>query len=279
MARNANNSTGLSKQDPKGIIVKAPPAREYLCQHICRCATKTVLVDRLGRNLRQRCVSKGVDNDYKKGVQNVYLGEVGFDMTKLDCIRPLMSAKEPSRHSSFPLGAARREGICNFSKEEIEALGGAAFRIPDIIKIIVPGVPPVPSNIDKVIEIKFKGDNLGKKQKAAYLRIAGGRKKFIVIYERECKCKREEEKVKETAPSSLPAVVPQPKKEVRERFYPAAPENTAAPATHLSDYLIDNAKVVGQVVLVAGGIYLIVQTGGLLAPVLAGVMLGTAAAQ
>ncbi len=52
-----------------------------------------------------------------------------------------------------------------------------------------PSEPRYQKNIDRVVEMKFKGDRLRRGQRKAYEKIAGGRKKLKIISEgKECKC-------------------------------------------------------------------------------------------
>lgn len=251
MARSASAATGQSKPNPRGIQVKVPPPRQYLCSHICRCASGSKLLDKAGRILRQRCVTTGIRNDYDNKVQNVYIGEVGYDMTKRPPA-PLMSRNEVGRPSRFPLGAATTAGILNVDKDELEATGGSAFRIPDVVKLKMPNIPPIQSNIELVIEIKFDGDRWRPGQEEAYQEIAGSRSKLLLINETDCHCETKPpeqsiNKEKQNTATYQTAII--------EKYYPSTTEDPKL-QYNLSDFLINGAKTIGGVVFIAGIIYL-----------------------
>ncbi len=61
-------------------------------------------------------------------------------------------------------------------------------RRPDIIIVKDPSRPPYQDNIDRIVEMKFKGGRWGRDQKEDYEDIAGNKDKLKLMEEGDCTC-------------------------------------------------------------------------------------------
>lgn len=179
--------------------------QDYLCQKICYCNCNAKL-SRSGQFLKQRCVSKAI---YQDCVAHhwiwKYKGEVGYNM-RYNPPRPLLG-RDGVNPSSFPLGAAMREGI--FSTLEIERQGGSLLRIPDVIIVKDRNNRSTErSNIEYVVEIKFPGDSWGAGQREAYIRIAGSQSKLKDLTIQDCDCQDCREPQRQWEPVKVPLMPP-----------------------------------------------------------------------
>jgi hypothetical protein len=127
-----------------------------------------------------------------------------------------MSREQPNRASRFPLGRAVCDGLLKRNLESGSQKG--LLRIPDCIVLKVTGhelaasravgnidwtkLIPVQSNIDTVLEIKFKGDELSNQQLIAYRKIAGSVERFRLLEAKDCDC------LEKHKPSAKPVRVP-----------------------------------------------------------------------
>lgn len=213
--RTTGRSTTRTSGEGRVLHLKNPIDKNYLCAHICRCQAGSALRDALGREMKQRCTTAGVQIDEEaKGLRWRYKAEVGYNM-RTNPPSPLMSAKDPHRPSRFPLGAASRIGL--FKKDYEGRSQKGLLRIPDCIILKVSdaelaqmqatGVTnwerliPVQRNIDTVVEIKFAGDELSPQQKIAYNRIAGPNR-FRLLKASSCNCQERKQQTQEQTQSS-----------------------------------------------------------------------------
>lgn len=227
--------------------------QDYLCQKICYCNCNAKL-SRSGQFLKQRCVSKAV---YQDCVAHnwiwKYKGEVGYNM-RYSPPRPLLS-RDGVNPSSFPLGAAMREGI--FSLSEIEKQGGSLLRIPDIIVVKDKSNRSTEqSNIEFVVEIKFPGDSWRDGQKPAYEKIAGHPSRLKELTIQDCDCQDCGEPKQQWQPVPVPLMAPIPfsryghnygvYEELIQGGKPAyQPVPAARNAMSLKDFLIAGGLIVG----------------------------------
>jgi hypothetical protein len=147
--------------------------------------------------------------DRELGFRSVFKAEISYSMRigpNKDRPWPFMhevneqSTTEPSRYWQ---GRAYRE-------IESYAPGQGDVRRPDVIIVRDPNQPPTPSlkaddgkvlapsNICKVVEMKFPGDYLSSYQEMAYLAIAEKQENFIVLDKDECDCGKKKQQESES---------------------------------------------------------------------------------
>jgi len=306
--RVSGRSTTKPASPGREVGLDDPFDRDYICDKFCSCGEKTDIVDKAGRQLKQRCVTKRIqlDEEVIGRLAWRYKAEVGYYMSKP--VRPIMSKDQPNRPSRFPIGRAAGDGLMLRDLEGKMQKG--MLRIPDVTILKITGAEielmrasgkidwsrfmPVPQNIDTILEIKFPGDKLSEGQIRDYPKIAGA-DKFRILESGDCDCKRRGRRVPVTEPVRSPVTTPMPRQITEERkWYQPTPLPSPAPAPQpirpsygpvvsgsegvpLSSYLKSGAKVVGGVVFVAGALGLLYVTGGLAAPATAeGVAAGVA---
>ena len=168
-----------------------------ICSFVCVCDIKP-LKGKGGANLKQLCVSKGLDWMRKEKVGLTILPEVGYYMKPNPPV-PLMGKKdvdglpEPIKNHWH-----RFNKVKGLLKEEGETYSNGMLRIPDVIITHNPDLPPTQDNIKQVVEIKFPGDTWGKGQKEAYEEIAGPNALLTPMTTSSCGCNTDNE---ETEPS------------------------------------------------------------------------------
>lgn len=119
-----------------------------------------------------------------------YKAEVSFDMSRLPPT-PFLSTSGRGQ----PGDPQRRHTLNPFPAGSISGL----LRRPDVIIVKDrqcrwPGQAGAdhqgalhPDNLQRVVEVKFPGDGLGKEQRDAYLEIAGGKHRFSVLEVHDCR--------------------------------------------------------------------------------------------
>lgn len=294
--RPVGRSTTSTKSPGRVVALDDPVDKGYLCQKMCACDQRTAIISKSGTFLKQRCATARIWADDEKN-QFVwrYKAEVGFNM-KTNPPSPLMSKEQPNRPSRFPLGRAMGDGLLKRSLEGKPQKG--LLRIPDCIILKSTGpelaamrasgvinwkrLIPVKANIETVVEMKFAGDTLSRRQREDYELIAGSTK-LRLLEASDCDCSSDDEnnrgepvKAPERSPVTTPffppidsgrrppligpAPVPVPApRPVRPAYGPVGAESDGVP---LSDYLKSGGKIVGGVVLVAGAIALVYFTAG-----------------
>lgn len=306
--RTSGRSTTKTSSPGREVGLDDPFDREYICDKFCTCGEKTDIVDKLGRQLKQRCVTKRIqlDEEVIGKLAWRYKAEVGYYMTKP--VRPIMSKDQPNRPSRFPIGRAIGDGLLLRDFEGKMQKG--MLRIPDVTILKITGAEieamrasgkidwsrfiPVRQNIDTILEIKFPGDKLSDGQIRDYPKIAG-EDKFRILESDDCECNRRRRRVPATDPVRVPVTTPMRRERTEERkWYQPSPTPAPAPAPQpvrpsygptvqgsegvsLHSYLKSGAKIVGGVVLIGGAIGILYFSGGLSAPASAeGVAAGVA---
>ena len=241
-----------TKPSTKGheVGLSDPLDTNYICQKICDCHKQTDLIDKLGRKLKQRCVTARIqkDEEYIGRFAWRYKAEVGYYMSNPP--KPLMSKDQPTRPSRFPLGRAMGDGLLLRNLEGRTQKG--MLRIPDItiLKITGPEIEvmraagkidwdrfiPVQRNIESIVEIKFPGDELSPGQKADYPKIAGDGE-FIIMTIEDCDCGRKRRQPA-TEPVRVPVTTPMKQDNAeRVRWYQAPqPQLVPVPAPRAPQY-------------------------------------------
>jgi hypothetical protein len=174
-------------------------SKKLLCSIFCCCLkAPNTSSPESDRNLYQSCVARTLQEaDRELGFHSIYKAEISFSMQGPNQQQtwPFMhqvdgqSTTEPSHYWQ---GRARTE---------IEGYrpGEGHVRRPDVVIVRDPYMPPFPSlkkngviigpsNICKVVEMKFPGDYLSVDQETAYLQIAEKSENFIVLDEGKCDC-------------------------------------------------------------------------------------------
>lgn len=294
--RVSGRSTTKPASPGQDVGLADPFDLDYICDKFCACDEKTDIVDKLGRQLKQRCVTKRIQLDEEVIGQLAwrYKAEVGYFMS--NPVKPIMSKDEPHRPSRFPIGRAAGDGLLLRDMEGKMQKG--LLRIPDVTILKVTGLEiaamrasrkvdwdrfiPVRKNIETILEIKFPGDKLSEGQIRDYPKIAGAAR-FRVLESGDCKCKKRRRRVPVKEPVRVPVPLPMPRESVEVRRQQPVPLQSPAPAFRpvrpsygpavqpsdgvpLSEHLKSGAKVAGGVLLVAGAIGVLYLTGGLSAP-------------
>ncbi|MGL4666991.1 MAG: hypothetical protein ACRCWR_03575, partial [Saezia sp.] len=211
-----SSTTGLdtnTKQVAEGAVLEVEDAKDlwYLCQKIDY-ANANPITRADGGLLRQRVVTIMIQRDNAFLRYNFpWTAEVGYDMTT-DPPSPIMSLQEPWRPSTFPLSQYQRiidrymasmptsvkieQPLVTLTELEEQLLHPeekrtGLMRIPDVLSLkdcMMAGCPAKYSkdNINSVIEIKFPGDQLSRKQRQAYELIAGDANNFRLMRTERC---------------------------------------------------------------------------------------------
>ena len=161
-----------------------PAARKLLddqviCAVMCCCAEKPN-IGAAERNLRDDCATEVLAAaDKALGHKSRYKPQISYDM------RPDGSGPPtPLMHRvDGPASTIPSERWQQQAKEMIEGYAGGKglVRRPDIVIVDDSCLPPVSSNIERVIELKFGADTRNPQQDKAYELIAGGAAKYQVF--------------------------------------------------------------------------------------------------
>ncbi len=187
---------------PMSNEAKRETDRKMLCELMCCCAKdpNVSFSRKTGQTgpRYQSCVADTIlaangltsllTSDMAEPVSR-YWPEVTYDMT---CAppNPLTRGGTPTYGSE----GGRHWGQYGKINRHAEEIGwerdeqGPPTRRPDITAVKDPRRPPTQDNIDRIYEMKFKGDEWGKGQRSSYNDIAGGRKKVQEITEEDCNC-------------------------------------------------------------------------------------------
>ncbi len=184
------------------------------CDVMCCCRTAT------GSGARQRCVQKTLDAaDQALAHQSRYKAEISYNMTTVP--------PSPFMHRDGS-GLKRSDRWQTRAQDEIpgcEANEGMVRR-PDIVVVRNPNRPPTQDNIERVVEMKFRGDPDDPKQMAAYQAIAGPGAPAEIRREENCDCGNENRR---RIPFPVPAPAPQDADRVVPVPIPVEPERAPAP--------------------------------------------------
>ncbi len=174
-----------------GLPAMAPlpgvdPEKPVICDAMCFCKSARDLPDGTRRTTgpgRQDCVAKRLwAYDAALSNQSTIKAEVPYDMD-LDPPAPIMDTINPMR--------PRHDKP-------------ARSKVPDVVLVIDPTLPPVQSNIRKIIEIKFDGDKRPKRQIEDFEKIAGLGTPVETWTPETCGCGKKQE------PEPVPAPAPDP---------------------------------------------------------------------
>lgn len=180
---------------------------KLLCEVMC-CCTKNPSMSRKGRNQKQQCVDDTLyEADRSLGYQSRYKSEVSYDMTEEKPV-PFMhreSGQNTTQRSTHWQTRAKNE------IDEYKS-GKGLVRRPDVVIVKNPQKPPYQENIERVIEMKFLGDDFGYEQRVAYQDIAGAKNKLSLIDEKGCNCSSDDQHRQEQEMLG-PFLAPNPEKE------------------------------------------------------------------
>ncbi len=164
------------------------PERAVLCAVICKC-DKAPVMSRSGRRGKQRCVDLALEAlDQTTGGLSTMKPEVPYNMT----------TQPPSPLPNKFWQRTVRQVIPNYEP------GTNMVRIPDVVVVNNPTMPPIQSNIRAVVEIKFPPDRPSPGQIPDYQRIAGNAP-VEVLTPQECGC---QDPQPEPEPFKLPKLDP-----------------------------------------------------------------------
>jgi len=153
---------------------------KLLCAVMC-CCQKTPGTGASGQNLYQSCVDRVFSSaDEALGYKSRYKSEISYVMD------PPSSPGEPVPLMSQTSGIATKptdywQGRAREQLGDGWVQGAGMVRRPDITVVKDPCLPPVQSNIERVVEMKFAGDQNDPEQNAAYQTIAGNKNKYSVL--------------------------------------------------------------------------------------------------
>lgn len=180
---------------------------KVLCSLICVCNVNTTHSGKGQNNLKQQCVSTGIDWIHESGQGQHILPEVGYFMQATPPM-PLLKSNDLDGQPEHIRNVWHRiNKVKGILKEQGKEYNQGDLRIPDIVITHDPKQPPVQSNIKQVVEIKFPGDRWGEGQKEAYKKIAGkdefGKPKLTELSPNKCGCgddNSQEEQIAEPIP-------------------------------------------------------------------------------
>lgn len=151
-----------------------------LCAVMC-CCQKTPGTGTTGQNLYQSCVDSVFSSaDQALGWRSRYKSEVSYVMD------PPGSPGQPVALMSQTSGIPTKptdywQGRAKEQLGDGWIPGTGMVRRPDITVVTDPCQPPVPGNIERVVEMKFGGDINDVDQNAAYTKISGGIDNYTVM--------------------------------------------------------------------------------------------------
>ncbi len=151
-----------------------------------------------GKIRKQSCVAQRLNaanavSSATTGAPTEYRPEVSYDMRPVPPSppAPIMSSTSPlESHSFIPAWIAKYWLGGNEAYGDVKGQGN--IRRPDVVIVNDPSQPPVQSNIQTVVEMKFPPDDMNRGQRADYIRIAGSSQKFVTMTPADCGCGDEE---------------------------------------------------------------------------------------
>ena len=163
--------------------------KSFLCGHVCFCQRHP----NLGANgmlLKQQCVSARLKNiDMRGSYQSRYKAEVTYDMVMVPP-SPFMDSTVPTKPRTFTPNWHLSPKLWppnNPAGRPAYSPGQGMTRRPDIVIVKDVTKPPVQSNIEQVVEIKFPGDRYGLQQLEDYIVIAGHDTKMVSLTVEACR--------------------------------------------------------------------------------------------
>ena len=159
---------------------------KVLCEVMCCCSNNPCTGSEAGTNQRQGCVSATLQAaDEVLNHQSRYKPEISYNMDT-NPPSPFMHRNESGQDTT-----QKSDRWQTRAQQEIPGYRGGQgdVRRPDVIIVKDPSKPPYQDNIDRVVEIKFKGDSLGDGQEESYETIAGKKNKLKLMEEgKGCTC-------------------------------------------------------------------------------------------
>jgi Domain of unknown function (DUF4150)/VRR-NUC domain len=193
MTMNSGNAASL------GGLTQAQVAADadliILCIIFCKCL-ESPTTSRSGKSdLRQFCVSTALNaGDQASGWKSVAKPEVPYNMTTTPPT-PIMHRGADGALTTQPSAYWQSQA----GNIEGYVAGTGMVRKPDVVLVRNPTVPPIQSNIRRIVEMKFPGDSWSPGQEKAYQQIAGAAP-VDEMNEESCGCaerKKEKEPAKE----------------------------------------------------------------------------------
>lgn len=176
---------------------------KVLCEVMCCCSNNPCTGSEAGTNQRQGCVSATLQTaDKILNNKSRYKPEISYNMDT--------NPPSPFMHRDA-LGQDTTQKSDRWqtrAHQEISGYRGGQGRVrrPDIVIVKDPSKPPYQDNIDRIVEMKFKGDRWGRGQKKNYETIAGHKKKLKLMEEgKACTCSDDGER----EPVPQPVVIPE----------------------------------------------------------------------
>lgn len=159
---------------------------KVLCEVMCCCSNNPCTGSEVGTNQRQGCVSATLQAaDEKLNHQSRYKPEISYNMDT-NPPSPFMhrdGLDQDTTQKSDRWQTRAQQEIPGYKPNK------GKVRRPDIIIVKDPSKPPYQDNIDRIMEMKFKGDRWGRGQKIDYERIAGDDEKLKLMKEGgDCSC-------------------------------------------------------------------------------------------
>lgn len=191
MASAANGTSTVVQQCPIHPSGRLPLEErkaldnKLICMVMC-CCKDYPAVGAADQNLMQGCADSVFESaDAALGWQSRYKSEISYVMRPLDAPGGLPTGAPPAPLMSQTTVPTRPSQ--NWIQRASQALGSSwekgsgMVRRPDLIIVDNPCLPPVQSNIERVAELKFGGDQNDADQNEAYQKIAGGRDNYDVF--------------------------------------------------------------------------------------------------
>ena len=187
---------GMSREGMTTVVrihgVKIDPVdKKILCSAMCQC-DKQPNIGKDGKQLKQGCVSgrlKALDAvlDHRSTLKQ----ELNFDMTQTPPSPITDSGVDTKGHDFLPGWIKKYWG----SKPEHPPKykpGAGLIRRPDVVVVKDPSKPPTQDNIKQIVEMKFPPDTLTRRQRDAYVLIAGDEAKLATLEPGDCDCEADE---------------------------------------------------------------------------------------
>lgn len=181
---------------------------QVICAVTCCCADNPAS-GVSGQDLMQSCVHQVLAAaDKLLGHKSRYKPEISWNMRDSPPT-PFMHREggaDTTQPSTYWQGRAQRE-------VEGYQSGCGMVRRPDLVIVDDPCQPPGPGNIERVVEIKFRGDKRDREQDNAYRKIAGDEDNYSVYRiegtpaddEQTCDCAARRQAEPATVPAAKPA--------------------------------------------------------------------------
>ncbi|MCF6204539.1 MAG: VRR-NUC domain-containing protein [Methylococcaceae bacterium] len=159
---------------------------KVLCEVMCCCSNNPCTGSEAGTNQRQGCVSATLQAaDEVLNHQSRYKPEISYNMDTHPP-SPFMHRDEMGQDNT-----QKSDRWQTRARQEIPGYRGGQgdVRRPDVIIVKDSSKPPYQENIDRVVEMKFKGDRLGVGQEESYVIIAGDEDRLMLMEEgKDCTC-------------------------------------------------------------------------------------------